>query len=290
MITIFTPTYNRAYMIKNLYDSLKSQIFKDFEWLIVDDGSTDNTEELILEFITEKIINIRYFRQSNGGKHRAINKGVNEANGELFFIVDSDDFLPDDSLEKIALYSAGIINNTHFAGVSGRRANYSKKREIMGSRMTHLIIDSSPIDIRFRHNVTGDLAEVFKTDVLKEFPFPEFEGERFCPEALVWNRIARKYIIRYFDEPIYFCEYLPDGLTAKIARLRMESPKASTQYYSELYNMAIPLTQKIKAALNYWRFSLCLTEPFRKKLSKIGLFTIVLYPFGLLLHFKDSRS
>ena len=111
MITVFTPTYNRAYCLGNLFNSLCSQTYTDFEWLIVDDGSTDNTKSLVEGFCCNSNINIRYVYQKNGGKHRAINRGVAEARGELFFIVDSDDTLPGDSLETISVYAQGINSN-----------------------------------------------------------------------------------------------------------------------------------------------------------------------------------
>ena len=104
MITVFTPTYNRGYIIEKLYNSLVSQNYNEFEWLIVDDGSTDQTQELISNFITKGFIDIRYFKQENGGKHRAINKGVKLAKGELFFIVDSDDYLSNNALDRVLFH------------------------------------------------------------------------------------------------------------------------------------------------------------------------------------------
>ena len=290
MITVFTPTYNRAYIISSLYESLKSQAYKDFEWLIVDDGSSDNTEALISDFIDENLIGIRYIKQPNGGKHRAINKGVSMANGELCFIVDSDDYLPDNSLERVAFYFDQIKDNLSFAGVSGRCAYYSHNKEIVGNQMPDQIIDSTSLDIRFKHGVVGDLAEVFRTEVLKEFPFPEIDGEYFCPEALVWNRIAQKYQIRFFDEPIYYCEYLPDGLSAKIAKLRMDSPKASMTHYSELSKMKIPSSQKVKAIINFWRFSICSGQSFYKKWTRINKVGIILFPIGYMMYLNDCKK
>ena len=121
MITVFTPTFNRAYCLSSLYKSLCKQVNKNFEWLIVDDGSTDNTELLIKSFMNESEINITYFKQENGGKHRAINKGVSLAKGELFFIVDSDDYLSDNALERVIFHYSNIKDNPLFAGVSGMR-------------------------------------------------------------------------------------------------------------------------------------------------------------------------
>ena len=129
LITVFTPAYNRGYIIGKLYESLRRQSFRDFEWLVVDDGSTDDTGTLLAGFIAENKIPIRYFRQENGGKHRAINRGVREARGELFFIVDSDDHLADDALERVAFHYGNVRNDANFAGVSGVCAAESGEKE-----------------------------------------------------------------------------------------------------------------------------------------------------------------
>ena len=101
-ITVFTPSFNRAHLLSRLYDSLLKQTTNDFEWLIVDDGSTDDTETKVEEFINKGELPIRYYKQQNGGKHRAINTGVQLASGELFFIVDSDDGLVHDCIQKVS--------------------------------------------------------------------------------------------------------------------------------------------------------------------------------------------
>lgn len=289
IVTVFTPTYNRAYILHVLYNSLCRQTCRDFEWLVVDDGSTDDTGDLIQSFIAEKKIYIRYIKQSNGGKHRAINRGVTEAKGELFFIVDSDDYLSDGAMEKIvSYYTLSVSADNSFAGISGVRVDFNGRR--IGGELNYKLLDCSPLDLRFKYHIKGDMAEVFKTEILRKYPFPTFEEEKFCPEALIWNRISQKYKLRYVNEPIYKCKYLPDGLTAKIVRLRMNSPKSSLLYYSELYRMNIPVAQKIKAAINYWRFSFCDKKSFIGHIGQIGLLSLYAYPIGLLFHLKDLRS
>lgn len=285
MITVFTPTYNKAYIINKLYTSLCLQTCQDFEWLIVDDGSTDTTESLITSFIEEHKINIRYVKQLNGGKHRAINRGVQLAKGDLFFIVDSDDQLPPNSIETVLTYYTQIADESSFAGVCGLKYYFSGEK--VGGDFAYEVLDCNAIDFRYKYNLTGDMAEVFKTSILREYPFPEFENEKFCPEALVWNRISSKYKLRYFNKNIYFCDYLPDGLTAKIVKIRMNSPLASMLHYSELSVMPIPFAQKLKAIINYWRFSFYAKNTFISKVRQIGVFALVMYPFGLLYHLKD---
>jgi glycosyltransferase involved in cell wall biosynthesis len=180
MITVFTPTYNRAHLLHDVYDSLVEQTFTDFEWVVVDDGSKDDTPAVIQGFIDEGKINIRFFSQQNGGKHRAINHGVKEAKGEMFFILDSDDVLPNNSLAIVAEEYNKVKGDESFGGVCGLDA--FKNGNIIGSGLSHDCIDCSSLDIRYKYGVTGDMKEVFRTDVLREFPFPEIEGERFCPE------------------------------------------------------------------------------------------------------------
>lgn len=290
MITIFTPTFNRAYIITNLYESLLRQTHSDFEWLIIDDGSTDGTEELIASFIEEGKIMIRYYKQDNGGKHRAINKGVALAKGELFFIVDSDDYLTDDAVEKILNKYNNIADESEVAGVSFRRGY--DFNQVIGHPVYFEDKLLSVFDFRYRLKVSGDQAEVYKTDVLKAFPFPMIEDERFCPESLVWNRIGKNYQLLWTSDIIYICNYLADGLTAKITKLRMQSPIASMLTYSELESCDIPFKEKIKANINFWRFSFNSNEySTLQKFKKVNLgYTLIGLPLGFLLYLKDKKT
>jgi glycosyltransferase involved in cell wall biosynthesis len=285
LITVFTPAYNRAHLLQRLYDSLCSQTFNDFEWLIVDDGSKDNTEDVIKAFIAEDKLNIRFIKQTNGGKHRAINHGVAVARGELFFIVDSDDSLPTDSLQIIYDTYVEIQQDQSFGGVSG--LDCDNKGILIGNGLPQDFIDCNSIDIRYRYHVMGDMSEVFKTSVMKEFPFPEISDEKFCPEALVWNRIANKYKLRYVNRAIYIAEYQSDGLTSKMVKIRMDSPVASMICYSELNRHHIPFIQKIKAAINYWRFRFCSNDVQKPQLPFIWNWTLLL---GLLMYINDRRN
>lgn len=284
LITVFTPTYNRAYILPKLYRSLKKQTCMDFEWLVVDDGSTDNTSELFEKWKDERSFPIRYIKQLNGGKHRAINHGVKEAKGELFFIVDSDDILSTEAIQRIVNQYMPIRNDMSFGGICGLRAYHNGKR--IGGECNFGTLDCTSLDFRYKYHIKGDMAEVIRTSVFKEFPFPEIEGEKFCPEALIFNRIATKYKLRYFYEKVYLCEYLEDGLTASIVKVRMKSPQTSTMFYSELFYMPIPLAQKIKAAINYWRFAYCLDNNKPKYPIGWGWFC---RPLGYLYHKKDIK-
>ena len=283
-ITVFTPTYNRGHLLQRLYDSLCLQTYANFEWIIVDDGSTDNTTDVVNAFISENKIDIKYIRQKNGGKHRAINHGVRVATGELFFIVDSDDLLPVDSLETIYQTYKDIRNEKSYGGMSGLDGFIDGR--IIGNGLPQNKIDCNSIEIRNKYHVTGDMSEVFRTDVMKEFPFPEIEGEKFCPEVLVWNRIAQKYKLRYINKIIYTAEYQQEGLTSNIVKIRMKSPIASMMCYAEMNRLNIPLAQKVKAAINYWRFRFCSDRGNRPALPLFWLFTM---PIGYMMHLSDKK-
>lgn len=284
MITLFTPTYNRAYRLPDLYRSLQEQTCKNFEWLVVDDGSTDNTSKLFEQWQAEEnTFPIRYFKQPNGGKHRAINRGVKEAKGELFFIVDSDDYLTPDAIEIICNLYEPIRGNESFCGVCPLKVD--KKMKKIGSEFPYETLDCSCLDFRFRYNFSGDMAEVVRTEVLRKYPFPEIPGERFCPEALVWNRIGMKYKFRYSNKKLYVCEYLENGLTAKITKIRMQSPVASCICYAEQASMSVPLKIKLKSAINYWRFWFCHSKNKKPSISPLWWWTM---PLGFVMYIIDK--
>lgn len=254
-ITVFTPTYNRANLLPKLYDSLKKQNFKLFEWLIVDDGSSDNTEEVVNNFIKENLINIRYIKKKNGGKHTALNLGIDNARGELFWIVDSDDYIVEDSLKYLWDKWSEIENKNEFAGLSGLRG-YSNG-SIIGTRGDNEYVDTDALSYRYKYGILGDKAEVYRTDVLRKFKFPEFRGEKYVTEAVVWNRIANENLkLRFLNEVTYICEYLEGGLTNTSDKNIMESWKGTTLYYKELLSYKqVPLKDKIlngaRAYLHY---------------------------------------
>lgn len=291
-ISILTPTYNRGKLLLPLYESLKNLTFEDFEWLIVDDGSEDDTEQYALSWIAHNIENaefpIRYIKKSNGGKHTAINRGVREANGELILILDSDDTLPEDSLATIAQYYEQCKGYKDCAGVCGLMAHHDG--QLIGTGFPKEPMYESALQFRYAEegNVTGDLLEVYKTSVMREFPFPEIDNERFCPESLVWNRIANKYKLFCFNKVIYYRDYLEGGLTSKIVRIRMNSPIASTMTYAEMLDYNISLKWKIRSAINYWRFKYCITNKSLKA-PAVKWYWKAFQIIGLIMHLRDNK-
>ena len=226
-----------------------------FEWLIVDDGSSDNTEEIVNNFIKENLINIRYIKKENGGKHTALNLGIDNAIGELFWIVDSDDYIVEDSLKYLWDKWSEIENKNEFAGLSGLKAY--NNGNIVGTKFNNDYVDVDTLTYRYKYKVLGDKAEVYRTDILRKFKFPEFEGERYVTEAVVWNRIANENLkLRFLNKVTYICEYLDGGLTNTSDKNIMESWKGTTLYYKELLSYKqVPLKDKIlngaRAYLHY---------------------------------------
>jgi glycosyltransferase involved in cell wall biosynthesis len=288
LFTVFTPTYNRAYIIEKLYSSLLNQVLSDFEWIIVDDGSTDDTEKLILKFIEEKKLDIKYVKQENGGKHRAINRGLREARGELFFIVDSDDKLSKDALSTLFVYYQKVKNDNDIAGVVGLRC--SPEGKTIGTYFPKNELICNNFDYRYKYKIKGDKAEAVKTEVFRKYPFPEIDNEKFIAEGIVWNRIARKYKFMYVNKNIYECEYLSDGLSKASWINRMRNPKSACLLYQELSTCNIPIIIKMKAIINYWRFKLCAKSKFSDSFQNVNmLLSILTLPVAFIIHLNDKR-
>ena len=280
MITILTPTYNRCDLLSQIYQSLCQQTSPDFEWVIVDDGSQDGTGDVVDGMLEAANFPLHYFYKENGGKHTALNFGVRKAKGELVLILDSDDQLPPNAVENIEKAYAEVRGDEAFAGVCGYMAH--RDGQVIGSP----VIDSdiNTMDLRYQLGVGGDMAEVFRKDILLKYPFPEIKGERFCPEVLVWNRIAQNYKMRVFSKVIYFRDYLDGGLTSNIVRIRMKSPVASMMTYQEITTYNVPFKVKVRAAINYWRFWCCRQDNSYPVIDSKWLWAL---PFGVSMHWID---
>lgn len=252
MITVFTPTYNRRHTLDRLYESLCRQTSFNFEWLVVDDGSTDGTKYFFSSLPEERFA-IRYYFQENGGKHRAINKGVKLALGEWFFFVDSDDFLTDDAVSSLEKSLAEIEPDNRFCGVVALKMDQNYR--VIGTPCRYDNLDTDFLSYRIKYKIVGDRAEVVRTSIMKEFPFPEIENEKFCTEALVLNRIALKYIARYTNLKIYRCEYQEGGLSDTYEKIMTDNPRGSLLYYWELFHVSfLPLKYRMIFCSQYWKY------------------------------------
>lgn len=312
MITVFTPTYNRASLLEICHESLCNQIMKDFEWIIVDDGSIDGTFEYVKNWLTEqnRVDNnyiygmsknggfpITIIRQPHGGKHRATNLAAKHAKGELFFVLDSDDKLPSYSLKYIIDLFDEVRNDPRFGGVAAQKGHFNGT--VFGPNSISCKEDMSYLQRKYVMGKKGDKCEVFKTDIIRAFPQPEIEGEDFCPESLVWNRISVFYILRYSQEIVYLCEYLPGGFTSHATLRRMCNPIATLMTYSELTRYKIPFLTKCRAAVNFLRFKPCMNKHYSRigsnhgksfQVPRIGWGWYILWPLGRMMHLRDLRK
>lgn len=248
-VTVFTATYNRMNLLKKLYDSLVKQTSKDFEWIIVDDGSTDDTSTVVQKFLSENKLDISYIYQENGGKHRAVNEGLDRAKGQLFFIVDSDDALLPKAIATVIDRFTTIQDNPKYAGVAFNRG-YSET-VIVGETFEGEFIDCDNLH-RVKYNILGDKAEVYRTEILKEIKFPEIKGENFMSEVVLWNEVARRgHKLRWFNEIIYISDYLEDGLTKNSTTIFKKNPIAHKMMTKELLQIDYPLKNKFGYIYKY---------------------------------------
>jgi len=252
LVTIFTPTYNRRELLERLYMSLGEQIDKGFEWLVVDDGSTDGTEAYIKSLVPNASFSIIYKRIDNGGKHRAINEGSKWASGYWFFIVDSDDILMPDTIQNYRPYL--------LQGEEGALASVSFLINDMSGRLIGGLFPENPNPVRYiemwEKRYFGDRADVINTSILKKIGFPEFEDEKYLAESAFWLAVSDKHYSQFYNVFGYTCEYQADGLSSKSLRNRILSPQGAMHVYEKQHTMFRSLRLRAKAAANYWRFYL----------------------------------
>lgn len=246
-ITVFTPTFNRGYTIKNLYRSLLSQKYKNFEWLIIDNG-TDNTEEIVKEYISEGLVSIKYYKDLKRiGINRAYNDAVPIAKGDVFFKVDDDDRLRENALSVVNEYCKGL-DRKRYAGIAGLRVFPDGKTNGGEWKYDKDFIDVSNFD-RDRFGLGGDKAEAYFTDVLRKYgPFPEIENEKYTDEALLYYRIANAgFVVRWINKKIYESEYLPDGVTSNWEKVIVKNPityRRNMQEFCGLDKMPVRILAK----------------------------------------------
>ncbi len=266
--TVFTPTYNRASTLPRVKASLEAQTYKDFEWVIVDDGSTDGTRDLVADWITSAPLDIRYIRQENGGKHVAFNRGVREALGALFATVDSDDECAPVALERLLYHWHSIPSAERhtFSGVSAL-AVYADGR-IVGEPFPRDVYDSDPLHKYFASVGRGDKWGFHRTDVLRRFPFPEPPGIKHVAMSVVWFAIGRYFKTRYVNEPLLIVNLDAAGVrlhdfTPRTAPGRLLLHQEVITKYIGFMTAAPGLV--MKSGINYCRYSLhCRIGPLRQ--------------------------
>lgn len=252
MVTVFTPTYNRATVISRTFESLQQQKSRDFEWLIVDDGSTDNTEAIVTGFQRHSTFPIRYYKVPHGGKHRAYNAGLKLAIGELFFVVDSDDSLTKDSLSVITSVAGMLRDRDDICGIIALKEN--KDGAIYGTPMPHEPVINSLKEF-LDCCKDGERSFVFKTEIARKYPFPEIEGEYFVTESVVYERLGKDWGFLIINESLTICEYQSDGLSSNIYNLMLANPIGYMIYHCQRIENSKSLIQAIRHTLRYVAFN-----------------------------------
>ena len=287
--TIFTPTYNRKELLTKLYGSLKKQTYKDFEWIVVDDGSSDGTKEIVQNFIDEKKLDIKYYYKENGGKQRAYNYGAEKACGELFICLDSDDEYVADGLEIIEKYWKKYEQNEEIAGM-GYLSVYPNEK-VIGTEFPENEMIATQFDIYNKYKVKGDKGLMFRTSVIKKYPFPVFYGEKFITEAIVYNRISEKYKMLYVNEKIEIKEYQEDGLTSGYNDLLLRNPKGQALYHNEKNRHYMNFREKLLNNAVYYKFCRIAGYSFLKmwKESISKMFFLMALPIGIYMKMKVGK-
>ena len=282
VLSVVTPTYNRADLLPGCYESLRRQTRKDFEWIIVDDGSRDATDDAVASF-DDSDFPIVYVKKENGGKHTALNASHPHIRGKYVITLDSDD----------------IFSDTAVADILAQWAKYEDREEVgvvtfLKSTPDGTIFASvrdydTPVDILTcprTVNLGNDCCEVIRAELFKKYPFPVFEGERFLSEGVLWSQVAKTHKGVYINNPIYLCEYLEGGLTQAGRALRIRNPRGGMLSASFGMDKKNSLRQRIKSGLLYTcygHFAGMTPAQMAKQCPNPGVMCLCL-PFGWALY------
>lgn len=287
-LTVFTPTYNRAYCLNKCYESLKRQSLKDFIWLIIDDGSSDNTKELVESWKKENIIPIQYYYKENGGMHTAHNVAYELIDTELNVCIDSDDYMPDDAVEKIikfwnengdkncgGIYALDAYENGQVIGSKFPEELKSFK----GYGYKRIFSDKGK-----SYKITGDKKFISVTKVLKSYPsIPVYQGEKYYSLYYKQHLIERDYRILLMNEVVCIVEYMEDGSSKNMIRQYIKNPRGFADMRKLVMTLAPKFSLRFREAIHYVSSSFILKNKNFIKESPKKLETILAIPFGIVL-------
>lgn len=286
--SICIPVYNRAKLIIRTLESLERQSYKNFEVLVIDDGSKDELENVIKEYKKKTLLDLKYFYKDNGGKHTALNLGIEKANSKFFIILDSDDYFLDDTLKNFYELCRKIENNPKFSGIMGRCIDM-KTGELIGELFEKDPFISSYIDFHYKIGLSkqfGDCCECNKTSILKKYHFPENEETKFIPEAWLFDQIGLNYKLYCTNRIFKIVEYTANGITLD-NNYKLKNNIGFLYHYTSRIENILPyinpsLRLKIIMWWRYWE-SVKLDKshkgPRVKKISLIGYFVKTVSPF-----------
>lgn len=282
-ITVFTPTYNRAYCLHQLYDSLVRQTSNDFLWLIIDDGSIDNTKELVGSWINESHIEIRYVYKENGGMHTGHNLAYNIIDTELNVCIDSDDFMPDNAIELILNKWKSVENRQDYAGIIGLDA--FKDGSIVGTKIPKGLTNGNLNDLYKKHGVKGDKKVVLRTDIVKKYPiYPEYPNEKLVPLGVLYTMIGVDYPSLYVNDVYCIVEYQLDGSTNTIFKQYKQSSRGFAYARKTDIRFSNSITDTLRGYIHLVSSSI-FAKDFSLALKDVNpVISVIVSPFGFLLN------
>lgn len=282
-LTVFTPAYNRAYTLHLCYESLKRQTCKDFIWLIIDDGSTDHTKELVDRWRKEDVVPIRYHFQENQGMHGAHNTAYELIDTELNVCIDSDDYMADDTIEKIVTFWERN-GSRRYAGIVGLDAHQDGR--IVGSRMPEGLKETTLSNLYGKHGVKGDKKLVYRSEITKKTPpYPLFPGEKYCPLSYKYILIDQKHPLLVMNEVLCYVEYLADGSSMNIINQYKKNPRGFSFFRKVAMQYAPSYKERLRESVHYVSSSLMIRNHNYWLESPCKLTTLLATPIGIMLYF-----
>lgn len=291
-LTVFTPLYNRINTLKRTYESLKRQTSKDFIWLIVDDGSTDNPYDAIKKWLEkDNGFEIKYVYKENGGMHTAHNTAYENIDTELNVCVDSDDYMPDNAVELI-VNCWNENKNKGYAGIIALDFADSTKKVIGKELPTYK--ESTTLMGYYNNGGFGDKKLIYRTDIIKATPpYPVFDNEKYVALAYKYHLIDEKYELKILNECVCIVDYQMDGSSTNMYRQYVRNPKGFAFWRKEQMKHSINIKQKFKACIHYVSSSLIAKNKHFVKESPEKLLTVLSIPIGYILKvivMKKSKS
>lgn len=281
-LTVFTTTFNRAHTLNRCYESLIRQTIKDFEWLIIDDGSTDNTKELVNSWIAENKIPIRYQYKENGGMHSGHNLAYRLIDTELNICIDSDDYMPDNAVEIIINFWKKN-KSEECAGIFALDANYNG--DVLGDKFPENIKKIHLKELDRKYKLKGDKKFVFRTDVIKSYDeYPEIEGEKNFPLSYKTMLIDKDYKFLLLNEILCNVEYQNEGSSKTIVSQYFTNPKGFYEFRKFAMLNECSLKRRFIQAIHYVSCAIILKDKRFINKSPNKIMTLIAVPFGIVLY------
>lgn len=282
LLTIFTPTFNRAHTLHLCYESLKRQTLKDFIWLIIDDGSTDQTHGLVENWIEENVVQIQYHYQENQGMHGAHNTAYSLINTELNVCIDSDDYMSDTAVENIISFWKKH-GSENYSGIVGLDATFSG--EIIGTKMPVNLKYSTLSDLYRKYKVKGDKKLVYRSKLTRQTPpYPIYDGEKYCPLAYKYILIDQIKPLLVMNEVLCHVEYLEEGSSMNIINQYKRNPRGFSIYRIISMQYAHSFKERYRAAIHYVSSNFMLGNYKFLKESPNKFTTFLATPLGFVLY------